>query len=161
MARIAIYPGSFDPITIGHAEIMEKAAKLFDKVYVVVCVNPNKPEASFTADERVAMIKKVVADYPNIKVDKHSGTALSYAERVGAVAMIRGVRNPSDFSNEITQYHFNHNMNKNIETVILFPSAESLYISSSSIKELCEIKAEFKKYVPKEVYKDIKARLAK
>ncbi len=159
MPRIAIYPGSFDPITIGHAEIMQKASRLFDKVYVVVCVNPNKPDASFSADERVNMIRKVVDKLDNVQVDKHKGTALSYAEKVGACAMIRGVRNTADFANEITQYHFNHNMNKNVETVILFPDAQSLYVSSSSIKELATIKADFSQYVPSEVYAEIKARL--
>ncbi len=161
MKKIAIYPGSFDPITIGHVEIMEKAAKLFDLVYVVVCVNPSKPEATFDVDERVKMIKASTKDLLNVKVDKHRGRALEYAKRVGACAMVRGVRNTIDFSNEITQYHFNHHMNKDIETVILFPNAESLYISSSSIKELAEINSDFKEYVPAEAYEMIKNKLCK
>lgn len=161
MKKIAIYPGSFDPITIGHVEIMEKAAKLFDEVYVVVCINPNKPKSTFTADERVEMIKASSAHIKNIKVDKFFGKSLDYAAKVGAVAMIRGVRNTVDFENEISQYHFNHHMNCNIETIILFPDAGSLYISSSSIKELALIHADFKEYVPEAAYEQIKDKLTK
>ena len=161
MRKVAIYPGSFDPITIGHVEIMEKAAKLFDEVYVVVCVNPSKPQATFSADERVTMIKASTKHIKNLKVDKFFGKSLDYAEKVGAVAMIRGVRNTKDFENEISQYHFNHHMNRNIETVIIFPNAESLYIASSSVKELALIKADFKEYVPKAAYPLIKAKLCK
>lgn len=161
MKRTAIYPGSFDPITVGHAEIMKKAAKLFDEVYVVVCVNPNKDAAAFTADERVEMIKACVKDLPNIKVDKFVGISLHYAKQVRACAMIRGVRNTADFEKEISQYHFNHHMNRDIETVILFPDAESLFISSTSIKELATINADFHEYVPAEVYERIKNKLCR
>jgi len=161
MKKIAIYPGSFDPLTIGHVEIMEKAAKIFDEVYVVVCVNPSKPPATFTVEERLEMIEKSAKYINNVKIDKHFGRALDYAERVGAVAMIRGIRNTRDLENEITQYHFNHQMNRDIETVIIFPNAESLYISSSSIKELAQIKSDFRKYVPKGAYEIIKKRLCK
>lgn len=160
MRRTAIYPGSFDPITVGHFEIIKKAAKLFDRVYVVVCVNPDKV-STFTPDERVEMIKACVAGIPNVSVDKYFGLSLNYAEKIKACAMIRGVRDTTDFQKEITLYHFNHHMNRNIETVILFPDAENMFISSSSIKDLATVKADFKEYVPACAYELIKKRLCK
>lgn len=161
MTKIAIYPGSFDPITRGHEEIMKKASRLFDKVYVVVCVNANKPAALFSIEERVEMLKKVTAKYPNLEVSSYVGMAVDYAVKVGAVAMIRGVRNAKDFDAEITQYYFNHKINRNIETVVLMPDVQSLYVSSSAVKELASFNRDFSKFVPAEIYEEVKARLVK
>jgi pantetheine-phosphate adenylyltransferase len=161
MPKIAIYPGSFDPITRGHEEIMQKASKLFDQVYVVVCINSNKPNSLFTSEERLAMLKKVTAKYPNIEADSYEGMAFNYAIKKGAVAMIRGVRNARDFDAEIAQYYFNHKINRTIETVILMPDVTSLYISSSAVKELASFNRNFSKFVPVEIYDDIKDKLAK
>lgn len=161
MPKIAIYPGSFDPITRGHEEIMKKASRLFDQVYVVVCINATKPQSSFTVDERLEMLKKVIAKYKNITADVHFGMAVEYAHKVGAVAMIRGVRNARDFDAEITQYYFNHKIKPGIETVVLMPDVHSLYVSSSAIKELASFNHDFSKYVPSEIHQEIKEKLCK
>jgi len=159
MSKIAIYPGSFDPITRGHEEIMKKATRLFDKVYVVVCVNANKPDALFSIEERLEMLKKVTSKYPELEATSYVGMAIDFAAKVGAVAMIRGVRNAKDFDAEITQYYFNHKINRSIETVVLMPDVQSLYVSSSAVKELASFGRDFSKYVPVEIYQDIKDRM--
>ncbi len=163
MKKIAVYPGTFDPLTNGHAEIIEKAHRLFEHVIVVVCVNPTKPQATFSIEERVNMIKDVVKcqKYENVEVDFHYGAAVDYAAKANAVAMIRGVRNAKDFDNEITQYYFNHNINPNLETVVLMPHVNSLYVSSSSIKELASFEGNFAPYVPKCIYNQIYKKLSK
>lgn len=163
MKRIAVYPGTFDPITNGHAEIIYKASNLFEHVHVVVCVNPTKPKATFSIDERVAMIKEVIrcAKYTNVEVDFYYGAAVDYAADKNAVAMIRGVRNARDFDNEITQYYFNHNINPKIETVVLMPLVDSLYVSSSSVKELASFGGNFELYVPSCIYQHIHKKLSK
>jgi pantetheine-phosphate adenylyltransferase len=161
MKRIAVYPGSFDPITIGHLEIIEKACRLFDEVHLVVANNLQKPTATFSIEERLNMVKLATTKIKNLKVNSFDGRMLSYAEKVKAIAIIRGLRNSKDFDNELTMYYFNHQMNPNIETVILLPNADSLFISSTYIKELAMIKADFSKYVPKEVHTLIKNKLTK
>jgi pantetheine-phosphate adenylyltransferase len=161
MKRIAVYPGSFDPITIGHLQIIEKACRLFDEVHLIVANNVKKPATTFSVAERIEMIKASTKHVKNIKIDSFDGRTLTYAESVKACAIIRGLRNARDFDNELTMYYFNHNMNPAIETVILLPSADSLFISSSYIKELALIKANFSKYVPKEAYQTIFKKLNK
>lgn len=160
MSRTVVYTGSFDPITRGHEEIIKKASRLFDTVYVVTCVNTNK-KSSFTINERVEMLKKVTAKYSNVIADSYEGLAVDYARKVKAIAMIRGVRNAKDFDDEISQYYFNHKIDKNIETIVLMPDVHSLYISSSAIKELAAFNQDFSKYVPSEICEEIKARLCK
>lgn len=163
MKRIAIYPGSFDPITNGHAEIIDKARNLFEYVYVVVCINPTKPGATFSIEERVAMIKEVILrkNYDNVEVEFYYGAAVDYAASKNAIAMVRGVRNARDFDSEITQYYFNHNINPDIETVVLMPHVDSLYVSSSSVKEIASFGGDFKDYVPTCIYQFIQNKLNK
>lgn len=161
MKRIAVYPGSFDPITIGHLEIINKACRLFDEVHLVVANNLQKPASTFSIKERIEMVKLSTKGIANLKVSSFDGRMLSYAEKVKAVAIIRGLRNSKDFDNELTMYYFNHQMNPKVETVILLPNVESLFISSTYIKELAMIDSDFSKYVPKQVHKLIKAKLTK
>ena len=163
MKRIAVYPGTFDPVTNGHAEIIDKASRLFGHVFVVVCVNPTKPQATFSIEERMDLLKEIykIRNYDNDEVDFHYGAAVDYAAKVQAVAMIRGVRNAKDFDNEITQYYFNHNINPNLETVVLMPHVNSLYVSSSSIKELASFEGNFAPYVPACIYQKIYNKLSK
>lgn len=161
MKRIAVYPGSFDPITIGHLEIIKKACRLFDEVHLVVANNLQKPKSTFSIEERIQMVKLSTKGIANLKVNSFDGVTLNYAEKVKAVAIIRGLRNSKDFDNELTMYYFNHNMNPKIETVILLPNAESLFVSSTYIKELAMINADFSRYVPKPVHSLIKQKLTK
>jgi len=158
MKKIAVYPGSFDPITNGHLEIIQKAAKLFDKVYVIICINKSKSSALFTIDERLSMLKEITKDIENVEVDIHYGLAMDYATKVNANALVKGVRNAKDFDYEITQYHFNQQINSKIETVVFLPDVSSLYISSSAVKELMSFHAEYSMYVPKEILNTLKEK---
>ena len=158
MKKIAVYPGSFDPITNGHLEIIQKAAKLFDKIYVIICINKSKTNSFFTLEERVEMLKIITKDIKNVEVDVHYGLAMDYATKVNANALVKGVRNAKDFDYEITQYHFNHAINNKIETVVFLPDVSSLYISSSAIKELMSFHADYTNYVPKEIIPYLKKK---
>lgn len=151
MKKIAVYPGSFDPMTIGHLEIIEKAAKLFDKIYVIVCINKSKSSSLFTLEERLEMLKLTTKNIPNVEIDVHEGLAMDYANKVDANVLVKGVRNAKDFDYEITQYHFNHEINSNVETIVFLPNVSSLFISSSAVKELMSFHADYSKYVPNEI----------
>lgn len=148
MIKKAIYPGSFDPLSNGHIDIIERVAKLFESVFVVVAVNPNK-RYIFTADERVEMIKKATAHLNNVTVEKSDLILVDYVRSKGEAVIIRGVRNVNDYLNEITMYQFNHTSDPNIETMIMFPSSDNLFISASYIKELALFNADITPYVPK------------
>lgn len=148
MIKKAIYPGSFDPLSNGHIDIIERVAKLFESVFVVVAVNPNK-RYIFTADERVEMIKKATAHLNNVMVEKSDLILVDYVRSKGEAVIIRGVRNVNDYLNEITMYQFNHTSDPNIETIIMFPSSDNLFISASYIKELALFNADISPYVPK------------
>jgi pantetheine-phosphate adenylyltransferase len=150
----AVYAGSFDPITLGHLDIMTRAAKQFEILYVLVTENVDKYPI-FSADDRVRMIKKVTAQIPNIFVSKTNDLVVRFAEKYGATTLIRGLRNVKDFENEIALYHFNRNLNQNIETIILFPSYKHTYVSSSAIKELVTYNADISMYVPHEIHDEI------
>lgn len=148
MIKKAIYPGSFDPLSNGHIDIIERVAKLFESVFVVVAVNPNK-RYIFTADERVEMIKKATSHLNNVTVEKSDLILVDYVRSKGEAVIIRGVRNVNDYLNEITMYQFNHTSDPNIETMIMFPSSDNLFISASYIKELALFNADISPYVPK------------
>lgn len=152
----AVYAGSFDPITLGHLDIMLRAAKQFETLYVLVTENQDK-HPIFTPSERVEMIKKVTAQVPNIYVTKTNDLVVRFAEKNKATTLIRGLRNVKDFENEIALYHFNRNLNPNIETLILFPSYKHTYVSSSAIKELVAYNADISMYVPNEILSEIVA----
>lgn len=158
MKRIAVYPGSFDPITNGHFDIIEKASKLFDEVHVIICINKSKNSSLFSITERLEMLNLVTQNLSNIVVDFHEGLAVEYAKKVGATSLIKGVRNAKDFDYELTQYHFNKHINPELETVVLLPNLENLFVSSSAIKELMSFNADYTNYVPKEILHIIKAK---
>lgn len=150
---IAIYAGSFDPISNGHVDIITRAAKLFDKLYVLVTKNIDKTH-TFTADEKISMIKKVIK-LPNVIVDKTDDLVVRYAKKVNASIIIRGLRNVKDFESEIALHNYNKFLNDDIETVVLFPSHKLTYVSSSLIKELVYYNVDISSYVPKEIVDDI------
>ncbi|HHT39807.1 MAG: pantetheine-phosphate adenylyltransferase [Acholeplasmatales bacterium] len=149
----AVYAGSFDPISNGHIDIIDRAAKLFDNVYVLVTENIHK-KATFSLEERVEMIKKVV-NHPNVMVDKTTDLVVNFAKKHQVTTIIRGLRNIKDFESEISLYHFNKSLDPNIETVILFPSYRHTYLSSSVIKELVYFNADISSYVPALLIDDI------
>ncbi len=151
--QIGIYAGSFDPISNGHVDIIIRAAKLVEKLYVLVTENVEK-KAVFTPDERIDMIKKAI-NLSNVVVDKTADLVVRYAQKKGATVVFRGLRNIKDFESEIALYHYNKNLNPNIETIVLFPSHRLTYLSSSAIKELVYYNADISKYVPKNLVKTI------
>ena len=153
--KIAVYPGSFDPISNGHLDIIERTAQIFDTVYVLVSVNPNK-KYCFTVEEKINLIKKSTQHIKNIIVESYDGLVLDYAKEKGAAVIIRGLRNFIDYQDEITLFQFNRSIAPNIDTFVLFPSANNLFLSSSAIKQLVSLNADISQYVPKEIANDVK-----
>ena len=159
---IAIYPGSFDPITNGHIDIIKRASKLFDKLIVLVSLNPQKKYV-LTDEERVETVKKSCAQFKNVEIVASKSLVLDFAKKVNACCIIRGLRNHNDFDSEMQLFQFNHTIDSNIETMLMFPSANYLFLSSSSIKELVMFNSDIDNYVPSvvkdEILKILKERL--
>jgi pantetheine-phosphate adenylyltransferase len=133
--RLAIYPGSFDPITNGHVDVIRRASRLFDRVIVAVLVNAEK-QPLFSTAERVDMIRSVVGDDDRIEVDTFDGLLVEYAERRGALAIIRGLRAIADFDYELQMALMNRRLRERVETVFLMPSETYIYTSSRLVKEV-------------------------
>ena len=156
--KIVIYPGSFDPLSNGHLDIIRRAAKIFDKIYVLVSVNPVK-NYLFTMEERVDMLKHATSDLPNVEVEGSSSLVLNYAKEKNAQIIIRGMRNIIDYQNEITLFQFNRSIDSEIDTFVLFPSTDNLFLSSSSIKELVKFDSDISPYVPHDLVEFITKRI--
>lgn len=160
--KIAIYPGSFDPISNGHVDIIKRASKLFDKLIVLVSLNPQKKYV-LTDEERVEIVKKSCAQFKNVEIVASESLVLDFAKKVNACCIIRGLRNHNDFDSEMQLFQFNHTIDSNIETMLMFPSANYLFLSSSSIKELVMFNSDIDNYVPSvvkdEILKILKERL--
>lgn len=154
----AVYPGTFDPLTIGHLDVIKRAVRLVDELHVVVADNYKKAP-TFSADERMEMIKRVTGDIENLVITTTRDLIVRYAERHDINIMVRGLRNIQDYENEYALFQFNRNINRNIETIILFPSSRNHFVSSSAIKELVVHSADISPYVPKEIIKDVQERL--
>lgn len=158
--KIAVCPGSFDPVTLGHVDIMKRASKLFDKVIVLVSVNAMK-QASFTAEERVEMIKAVTKDIDNISVDVSDGLLADYLKNTDAIAIVKGLRAVSDFEYEFQMALANKKLYNEAETVFLTTSAENMYLSSSVVKQIASFGGDISHFVPAEILETIKSRLVK
>lgn len=154
MTRV-IYPGSFDPITNGHLSVIRRAAKLFDEVIVVVMINHKKPVGCFTHKERVELINRCVKDLPNVSVDYYDGLLAEYARIHNANAIVKGLRAVSDFEDEFQQALTNKELNPDVETVFVTAGADYMYLSSSIVKQVCELGGDVRNFVPEEVYDDI------
>ena len=157
--KTAICPGSFDPVTIGHIDIIRRAAKLFDKVIVVVMVNYHKPTSYFTAEERVELIKRSTKGIENIEVETYGGLLADYASQKGACAVVKGLRAVSDFEYEFQQALTNKKLNPEMETVFVAANATNMYLSSSVVKQVCEFGGDISEFVPAEVCEDIIKRI--
>ena len=147
----AIYAGSFDPVTLGHLDIIKRSAKIFDKVIVAILNNPQKSPL-FSVEERVKILKEVTADLANVEIDYFSGMLVDYARSKGANVAIRGLRGISDFDyeNQVAQYN-SRLSNEEIETVFLVTSPEYSYISSSGVKEVAGFHGDISPYLPAQV----------
>lgn len=154
----AVYPGTFDPLTIGHLDLIKRAARIVDELHIVVADNYKKVP-TFTTDERIEMIKLVTEDIENVVVSSTNDLVVRYAKDHGIELMIRGLRNIQDYENEYALYQFNRNINRRIETLILFPSSKNHFVSSSAIKELVVHHSDISPYVPREIIKIVQDKL--
>ena len=156
--KIAIYPGSFDPITNGHLDIIERAVHLFDKVIVTVALNAEKGSPLFSHDERMSLIAEAVSGLENIEVDSFDGLMVDHAVKHGAVAAIRGLRALSDFEFEFKMALMNRNLNEDISTLFLMPHAKYTHVSSSMVREAASLGGNVSDYVSAHVDKALKEK---
>ena len=159
MASVAVCPGSFDPVTIGHINLISRAAKLFDKVIVVVMVNSRKNTAMFTPDERMDFIRRSVSHLSNVEVDFYDGLLADYVVQKGAVAIVKGLRVLSDYEDEFKQALTNKKLAENVETIFLVTDTEYMFLSSSVVKEVGSLGGEIGDFVPPEIKEDIIKRI--
>ena len=144
---LAVFPGSFDPITNGHLDIVERGLNVFDRVRLAILVNPEK-KPLFSIDERVKLIRETYAANPRVEVDTFSGLLVDYAERVGATVIIRGIRAISDFEYEFQMALMNRRLNPSIETVFMMPAESYSYVSSRLVKEVFQLGGRVSDLVP-------------
>lgn len=154
MQRICIYPGSFDPITIGHMDIIRRAAVLFDKVIVAVLHNPAK-KGAFPIEERLNMIRKACASISNVEVDTFSGLLADYVKQTRAQAVVRGLRGISDFESECQMAQVNQQVLPGMETLFMMTRPEHAHISSSVVRELASFGGDVQAYIPPEIHEDV------
>ncbi len=158
--RLAIYPGSFDPITLGHIDVARRAARLFDEVIVAVYAGPDKPGALFTTTERIALAREALQDRPGIRVDSFSGLTVEYARDQGADTIVRGLRAISDFEYEFKLAHMNDHLAPQIEVVCLMTSSRHSFISSSLIREVAALGGDVGGLVPAHVVEALRAKFS-
>ena len=156
--RIGVCPGSFDPVTLGHMDIIERATKIFDKVIVAVLNNPAK-QTSFTVEERVTLLKRATEHLPTVEVDAFEGLLADYAKLCHATAIVKGLRALSDFEYEFQMALTNQRLNKGLETVFLTTSSDNMFLSSSVVKDIARFGGDISTLVPSCILNDIKQRL--
>ena len=149
--KIAIYPGSFDPVTSGHLNIIRRAANIFDRVIVCVMVNSGKKSPMFSQDERVELIRRVTADLSNVDVDCSSELLAEYAKRKGSCVIVKGLRAGSDFENEFTMAMINRKINPELDTMFLTAEHQYMYMSSSMVKELGGYHVDLSDFLPEKI----------
>ncbi|MBC1569426.1 pantetheine-phosphate adenylyltransferase [Listeria sp. FSL L7-1425] len=155
--KIAVIPGTFDPITNGHLDIIERAAKIFDVLYVAVLNNSSK-KPLFTVEERMEMIKQVTAHLPNVQVESASGLTVDYAAKRGATAIVRGLRAVSDFEYEMQIASMNRTLNAEIETFFVMTNTKYSFLSSSMVKEVAQYQGDIRELVPEIVNEQVQAK---
>jgi pantetheine-phosphate adenylyltransferase len=157
---IAVYPGSFDPITFGHVDLASRAARLFDHVVVGVYAGSRKPGGLFDVEERVAMAREALQCHDNISVESFSGLTVEFAHEQRATAIVRGLRAVSDFEYEFKLTHMNHHLAPEIEVVCLMTSSKHSFVSSSMIREVASLGGDVSALVPPTVNEALRARFA-
>ena len=156
--KIAIYPGSFDPVTLGHLNIIKRAANCFDKLIVCVMVNSSK-HGMFTPPERVELLRRATQRFPNVEVDYSDELLAAYARRRGARVVVKGLRAVSDYEQEVQMAMINRKLNHNLETMFLASSEKYTYLSSTIVKEMARYGADLKEFIPREIVEDVQERL--
>ena len=156
----AIYPGTFDPITEGHLDIIRRAAKIYDKLVVAVMENKSK-HCVFSAEERKSFIEKCTKDIPNVKVVIGEGPTVDYAEKIGCKVIVRGIRAVSDYELELASISANMKLNSNVETALMVSRPELSFLSSSITKEIALFGGDISPYIPKAILKDVSKKLCK
>mgnify|MGYP000882048037 CR=1 FL=1 len=157
MSKIAIYPGTFDPVTLGHVDVIERAAKLFDKVYVVIAVN-SKKQTLFDEQERLDMVEDSISHITNASALPHQGLTVEIAEEKNAIAIIRGIRAVSDFEFEFQIALMNRKLSPEVHTVLLMPHEKYTYLNSSIVRELAKFGKDTSEFVPQNVAEKLRQK---
>ena len=152
--RIAVYPGSFDPITNGHLDIIQRSSRLFDKLIVAVVKNPNK-KPLFSIKERMMMIEKSIKDLSNVEIDYFEGLLVDFVSVKGAQVIVKGLRALSDFEYEFQMALLNRKLNTDIETIFMMTNYKYSFLSSSMVKEIASLKGSIADLVPEDIIQDI------
>ena len=156
----AVFPGSFDPPTLGHLNIIERASSLFTEIDVVVAVNPEK-KYLFTPEERVEMLRELTKNYNNVKIHTWNSLIVDYAEKNGADVLLRGIRNATDFAYEFDLSLINHSLNNKVDTIFIPCEQKYVTIKSSSIKELAKLGGDISQMVPELVAREVQKKYKK
>jgi pantetheine-phosphate adenylyltransferase len=155
--KIAIYPGTFDPITYGHLDILERALKLFDKVIITIARNSAK-DPLFSEKERLALLQQVTKRYTHVEVDSFKGLLVDYVKQKKAIAVVRGLRAMTDFEYELQMALMNRKLNEKMEAVFLMPNEKYTYLSSNVVREIARLGGDVSKFVPPVVYKALQRK---
>lgn len=155
---LAICPGSFDPITLGHLDIISRSAQIFDNVIVCIMFNSNKTKPMFAISERVEMVKKVVERFPNVRVDTSDGLLAEYAKQFDGAIIVKGLRAASDFEYEFQMNHINKKINPELETMFLTANEKYTFLSSSVVREVASYGADLTGFVPREIVAEIEEK---
>jgi pantetheine-phosphate adenylyltransferase len=161
MQKIAVYPGSFDPITNGHVDLINRGMRMFDEIIVLIAYNPNKSAYLFSVEERVEMIKGVLKDHERLRVDSYAGLVVDYVRNAGANVILRGLRALSDFEYEFQLALINRRLNRDVETVFLMTGYKWFFASSQIIKEAASMGGSVKGLVPDIVYHKLQEKFGK
>lgn len=157
-SHLAICPGSFDPVTYGHLDIIKRTAGLFDRVIVLVSYNALKNGGIFTVDERVDFLERCI-HLPNVTIDRHDGLLADYAVREGANAIVKGLRAVSDYEDEFQQALINKRLAPGIDTIFMAANSEYMYLSSSAVRQVCFFGGDISDFVPPQIEQDIIAKI--
>ncbi len=155
--KIAIYPGTFDPVTNGHIDILERALKLFDKVIITIARNTAK-NPLFTEEERITLLRQATKRFKNVEVDSFEGLLVEYVEKRGAISVVRGLRAMTDFEYELQMALMNRKLDETMETIFLMPNEKYTYLSSNFVREIARLGGDVSKFVPPVVLKALRQK---